>query len=278
MSASNSANNSETPHSAPGGNQQPTQSTHVEQAQEFVRDNGPTASEKQPQGKSQAQQDDKPGAADKQEQQSKDDADNAADKRNKKVQEMSQPVHEELLAQEPPTHTRIVAIAVDHSDHSEYTVNWAMEHLLNKSTDQVVLLSVRDVVNVPASFGLVYLSDIRGAEPVGTGVLDGKNKYWIDETEKEYMEASHKLLKFYGNRILKAGIKCRAIALRGDPREELVHKTGEINADMLVLGSRGMGTIKRALLGSVSDHCVHNSPCPVVVVRHVDDKKKKKQV
>ncbi|KAI8593222.1 hypothetical protein BDZ88DRAFT_405918 [Geranomyces variabilis] len=269
MSSTNSANNSEeAPHYVPGADQ-PAQSTPAGQFQQVVRDNGQTAGEKQHQGESHVQQDDKPGAADttasvtdNQEQQGKDDVGTAADVRNKKVQEMSQPVHEELLAQEPPTHTRIVAIAVDQSEHSEYTVTWAIEHLLNKSTDQVVLFNVRDVVNVPASFGLVYLSDIRE---------------WVDETEKEYMDASHKLLKYYGNRILKAGIKCRAIALRGDPREELVHKTAEINADMLVMGSRGMGTIKRALLGSVSDHCVHNSPCPVIVVRHVDEKKKKKQ-
>ncbi|KAJ3149081.1 hypothetical protein HDU89_004084 [Geranomyces variabilis] len=263
MSTTNSANNSEeAPHYVPGGDQ-PAQSTPLGQVQQVIQDNGQTTGEKQHQGGS----DTTASVTDKQEQQSKDDVGTAADVRNKKVQEMSQPVHEELLAQEPPTHTRIVAIAVDQSEHSDYTVNWAIEHLLNKFTDQVVLFNVREVVNVPASFGLVYLSDIRGADPVE----------WIDETEKEYMDASHKLLKYFGNHILKAGIKCRAIALRGDPREELVHKTAEINADMLVMGSRGMGTIKRALLGSVSDHCVHNSPCPVVVVRHVDEKKKKKQ-
>jgi nucleotide-binding universal stress UspA family protein len=33
-----------------------------------------------------------------------------------------------------------------------------------------------------------------------------------------------------------------------------------------VIGTRGRGDIKRALLGSVSDYLVRNAPCPVVVV------------
>jgi nucleotide-binding universal stress UspA family protein len=33
------------------------------------------------------------------------------------------------------------------------------------------------------------------------------------------------------------------------------------------MGSRGRGGIKRALLGSVSDHVVRNAPCPVVIAR-----------
>jgi nucleotide-binding universal stress UspA family protein len=40
----------------------------------------------------------------------------------------------------------------------------------------------------------------------------------------------------------------------------------EIDARALVLGSRGRGGIRRALLGSVSDYVVRNAPCPVVVI------------
>jgi nucleotide-binding universal stress UspA family protein len=40
------------------------------------------------------------------------------------------------------------------------------------------------------------------------------------------------------------------------------------NADLLVLGSRGHGAFTGMLLGSVSEHCVAHSACPVVVVRH----------
>ena len=38
-------------------------------------------------------------------------------------------------------------------------------------------------------------------------------------------------------------------------------------ADLLVVGSHGRGGFSGMLLGSVSQHCVQHSPCPVVVIR-----------
>jgi nucleotide-binding universal stress UspA family protein len=41
----------------------------------------------------------------------------------------------------------------------------------------------------------------------------------------------------------------------------------EIRADLIVIGSRGLGGIRRALMGSVSDSVVRHAYCPVMVVR-----------
>jgi nucleotide-binding universal stress UspA family protein len=42
------------------------------------------------------------------------------------------------------------------------------------------------------------------------------------------------------------------------------------DAGLLVLGTRGHGGFVGALLGSVTQHCIHHATCPVVVIPHED--------
>jgi nucleotide-binding universal stress UspA family protein len=60
-------------------------------------------------------------------------------------------------------------------------------------------------------------------------------------------------------------------ALVGHPGPAVVRLAEELGARGIVLGSRGRGGLKRALLGSVSDHVVRNAPCPVVVTGPADE-------
>jgi nucleotide-binding universal stress UspA family protein len=55
---------------------------------------------------------------------------------------------------------------------------------------------------------------------------------------------------------------------RGRPDTELVHLSEEVDAGLIVMGSRGLGGVRRALMGSVSDSVVRHAHCPVLVVRH----------
>jgi nucleotide-binding universal stress UspA family protein len=55
--------------------------------------------------------------------------------------------------------------------------------------------------------------------------------------------------------------------VRGQPDRELVHISEEIGAGLIVMGSRGLGGLRRALMGSVSDSVVRHAHCPVLVVR-----------
>ena len=55
--------------------------------------------------------------------------------------------------------------------------------------------------------------------------------------------------------------------LRGRPDREIVHLADEIGAGLIVMGSRGLGGVRRALMGSVSDSVVRHAHCPVLIVR-----------
>jgi nucleotide-binding universal stress UspA family protein len=62
-----------------------------------------------------------------------------------------------------------------------------------------------------------------------------------------------------------AGVAVRPVVVPGLAAQVLLDAAE--GADLLVVGSRGHGGFADALLGSVSQHCVHHASCPVVVMR-----------
>ncbi|MBI4260061.1 MAG: universal stress protein [Actinobacteria bacterium] len=65
-----------------------------------------------------------------------------------------------------------------------------------------------------------------------------------------------------------AGLEPEAVEVPGDPAAALLRECAGASADVLVVGSRGLGGVSRLLLGSVSEQVVRRAPCSVLVVRH----------
>lgn len=53
----------------------------------------------------------------------------------------------------------------------------------------------------------------------------------------------------------------------GDAREKVCEAIDNIPLSCLVIGNRGLGSIKRAIMGSVSNYVVNNGSCPITVVK-----------
>ena len=63
------------------------------------------------------------------------------------------------------------------------------------------------------------------------------------------------------------GAVAEAHLLEGRTAPAIVGLAEEVGAGLIVMGSRGRGGIRRALMGSVSDSVVRHAHCPVLVVR-----------
>jgi nucleotide-binding universal stress UspA family protein len=87
---------------------------------------------------------------------------------------------------------------------------------------------------------------------------------YSDTLEQEAEE----LLEEQAERIRAAGGTLAQVHLReGRAAEEVTGLAEELGVDLVVVGSRGVGAVKRLVTGSVSEGVVHLSPCPVLVMR-----------
>ncbi|KAJ3293761.1 adenine nucleotide alpha hydrolases-like protein [Rhizoclosmatium globosum] len=176
------------------------------------------------------------------------------------------PFDDALPYTKPAATTRVICVALDESKFAETAFNWSVNHLCRNSSesngvlDEIVLLHVR----APPPKLIIPSGNDMFAEAIIYSNEDYFN--WMNEQSRI---ASHNMLKKFAYRLMEQnkGVVVRCIALVGDPRTELVEAAKSLNAEMMVVGTRGMGLIQKAMIGSVSDHLLHHLECPVIVVR-----------
>ncbi|MDQ2965291.1 MAG: universal stress protein [Chloroflexota bacterium] len=112
-----------------------------------------------------------------------------------------------------------------------------------------------------------------GASLLVVSVIDPRDlrlpggRFWtrVDQV-RERREAAAQTLVQRGGRM---GIAVTFLVWDGDPGESIVAVAHAEQADLLLVGSHGRGSLGRLLLGSVSEYVVRNAPCPVLVARAV---------
>lgn len=63
------------------------------------------------------------------------------------------------------------------------------------------------------------------------------------------------------------GLEAETVVRTGTPAAEIAEYAGEVDADMIVIGTAGRSGIERTIVGSVTDKVVRTAPVPVVTVR-----------
>lgn len=83
----------------------------------------------------------------------------------------------------------------------------------------------------------------------------------------ELKEAGRRLVEQSVRKLVKAGFTAEPVCQLGKPAEEIMKVASKHQADLIVMGAKGLGAIARFLLGSVSTRVVQHSSCSVLVVR-----------
>ncbi|KAI5429715.1 hypothetical protein KIW84_034333 [Lathyrus oleraceus] len=126
---------------------------------------------------------------------------------------------------------RKVGVAIDFSKNSKNALKWAIVNMADKA--------------------LIPLEELKEAEVM--------KKYGV-QTDVEVIH----LLNIAST---QKEVSVVAKLYWGDARQKLMDSIEDLKLDALVLGSRGLSTIKRILLGSVSNFVMVHSPCPVTIVK-----------
>jgi nucleotide-binding universal stress UspA family protein len=144
------------------------------------------------------------------------------------------------------TPTRIVA-AIDGSPVAERALAFAIE----EAEARGLPLSV---VTARPTLSARWSGDARLAPPLDT------------ETAEDLRSLAEEMLAKVGQERGKPTTAPTSIELLNGPPAEIIEEFLR-PSDLLVIGSRGIGGVRRLLLGSVSSALVQAAPCPVVVVR-----------
>ena len=84
--------------------------------------------------------------------------------------------------------------------------------------------------------------------------------------EKERLESDQKLLALIEEEKM-AGIVADYVIYEGFAEECILDYAKRQEADVIIMGSHGRRGLKRMILGSVAEHVIRRSPCPVLIVK-----------
>ncbi|XP_057745654.1 universal stress protein PHOS34-like [Arachis stenosperma] len=183
-----------------------------------------------------------------------------------------------------------VMVAIDESEGSFYALKWALENLFENMASKCYASTAEEAHAgmVENEGGMVFLVHVqpRFAE-YGYPIIGPNGFVYLmtiiimriillttifaisveDYVRKSQEEASAAILSRGLHMCKDKKVKAETIILRGDPREMICQAAEQVHVDLLVVGSRGLGTISRLFIGSVSDYCAHNAKVPILIVK-----------
>jgi nucleotide-binding universal stress UspA family protein len=146
-------------------------------------------------------------------------------------------------------------VAIDGSQASEHALAKALTFAVPLKAE-IVLLTVVEPLSS-------YIPEVM----LPTGDWVGWRGLPDIELERKILNAGQALLQKAKDNCQSAQMDGRTRLETGQPRDVICYVAKEESPDLVIIGSRGLGSVERLMLGSVSDYVVHHCASPVLVVR-----------
>lgn len=88
-----------------------------------------------------------------------------------------------------------------------------------------------------------------------------------DRLEAQAIEEAQERMKAVTDRLIRMNFACQAHVGIGDPAYAILEQRHASQSDLIMMGMHGRGGFSRFLMGSVSHSVLHQTPCPVLIVR-----------
>ncbi|MCL7044425.1 hypothetical protein MKW94_001204 [Papaver nudicaule] len=157
-----------------------------------------------------------------------------------------------------------VLVAIDDSEESLHALEWALDNLFPSGA--VASSASTEPADQTQNLGVLYLLNVQ--QPFQNYVFPGPLMF----ATTSVIESVRKGQEQNSTNILSGALKiCKqrtVVKVETLMMEDMICQAADhMDIDLLVVGSRGLGQIKRAFLGSVSDYCAHHTKCPVLIVK-----------
>ncbi|KAK1350704.1 Usp domain-containing protein [Heracleum sosnowskyi] len=154
---------------------------------------------------------------------------------------------------------RRVGVAIDFSECSNKALRWAVDNV-GRNGDHLILLYIQPQ-------GFYEEGEMQLWETTGSPLIPSKDLSDPDVMKKYGVKPDAETLDIVNNAASQKEFVVLMKIYWGDAREKLCEAVDEIPLDCLVIGNRGFGKLKRAIMGSVSNYVVNSAHCPVTVVK-----------
>ncbi|XP_031560655.1 uncharacterized protein LOC116296726 isoform X2 [Actinia tenebrosa] len=145
---------------------------------------------------------------------------------------------------------RTVLIPVDGSENASTAFQFYID-AVHQPEDRLIVLHAFELPPLPYSSGPFVFA------------------YYEEWSQmvKETREGQEAMLKSYEDQCKEKNVHYQVLMVVGKPAGEVICKVSEDEkADLIIMGTRGQGLLRRTLIGSVSDYVVHHAHIPVGVV------------